>query len=132
MISSADPSADIDCSSATGSDLENNNCYDFAMNRILLGILLGLAAGLLDVLLMIPMKHPDKAKAMTGAFFSRFAVGSLAANIALPIHPALAGALAGLLISIPDSVITGKYGPILSTGLIFGGLAGWAGNAWGA
>ena len=99
-------------------------CYDFAVNRILLGILLGLASGVLDVLLMLPMKFPDKATAMTGAFFSRFAIGFLAANVTLPVHPAFAGALVGLLVSIPDAVITKSYGPIIVTGLIFGALAG--------
>ena len=98
----------------------------------MLGILLGLAAGVLDVLLMLPMTFPDKATALTGAFFSRFAIGFLAANITLPIHPVLAGALVGLLVSIPDAVITKAYGPIIVTGLIFGALAGWAGRAWAA
>ncbi|MEP6534333.1 MAG: hypothetical protein ABJF23_03385 [Bryobacteraceae bacterium] len=102
------------------------------MNRILLGILLGLAAGILDVLMMLPMKHPNKATAMTGAFFSRFAIGFLAPNLTLAIHPTLAGAVAGLLISIPDAVVTGKYPPILGTGLLFGALAGWGGHTWGA
>ena len=98
----------------------------------MLGILLGLAAGVVDVLLMLPMKFPDKATALTGAFFSRFAIGFLAANVALPIHPVLAGALVGLLVSIPDAVITKAYGPIIVTGLIFGALARWAGRAWAA
>ncbi len=102
------------------------------MNRFLLGILLGLAAGVVDVLLMLPMKFPDKTTALTGAFFSRFAIGFLAANVTLPMHPALAGALVGLLVSIPDAVITKAYGPIIVTGLIFGALAGWAGRTWAA
>ena len=101
------------------------------MNRLLLGLLCGLGAGVIDVLLMLPMKFPDKPTALAGAFFSRFAIGFLAVNINLPFHPALTGALVGLLISIPDAIITKAYVPILITGVIFGALAGWAGGAWG-
>lgn len=102
------------------------------MNRLLLGLLLGLAAGVVDVLLMLPMKFPDKPAALAGAFFSRFAIGFLAANVKMPFHPALAGAFVGLLISIPDAIITKAYAPILITGVIFGTLCGWAANTWGA
>lgn len=102
------------------------------MNRILLGLLLGLAAGVVDVLPMLPMKFPDKPTALAGAFFSRFAIGFLAANVRMPFHPVFAGAIAGLLISIPDAIITKSYAPILITGVIFGALAGWAAHAWGA
>ena len=102
------------------------------MNRLLLGLLLGLGAGIVDVLLMLPMKFPDKPTALAGAFFSRFAIGFLAANVRFPFHPALAGALVGLLISIPEAIITKAYAPILTTGVIFGALCGWAANVWGA
>jgi hypothetical protein len=102
------------------------------MNRLVLGALLGLAAGVVDVLLMLPMKFPDKPSALAGAFFSRFAIGFLAANVRLPFHPAIVGVLVGLLISIPDAIITKAYIPILVTGVIFGALAGWAAHAWGA
>jgi len=102
------------------------------MNRVVLGLLLGLAAGIVDVLLMLPMKFPDRPTALAGAFFSRFAIGFLAANVTVPFHPALAGALVGLLISIPDAIITKAYAPILITGVIFGVLCGWAAHAWGA
>jgi hypothetical protein len=102
------------------------------MNRIVLGILLGVAAGVIDVLLMLPMTFPDKTTALLGAFSSRFAIGFIAANVTLPVHPALAGAIVGLLISIPDAIITKAYVPIIVTGLIFGALAGWAARTWAA
>jgi len=95
-------------------------------------MLLGLTCGIVDVLLMLPMKFPDKPTALAAAFSSRFAIGFIAANITLPIHPALTGALVGLLISIPDAIVTKTYVPIIITGLIFGALAGWAARAWGA
>jgi hypothetical protein len=102
------------------------------MNRILLGILLGLGCGVVDVLLMLPMTFPDKTTALLGAFSSRFAIGFIAANVSLPMHPVLAGVLVGLLISIPDAIVTKAYLPIIITGLIFGALSGWAARAWGA
>jgi hypothetical protein len=102
------------------------------MNPLLLGLLVGLTAGIADVLLMLPMSFPDKTTALLGAFFSRFAIGFIAVNVKLPFHPALTGALVGLLISIPDAIITKTYVPILITGLIFGALAGWAGHRWAA
>jgi hypothetical protein len=102
------------------------------MNHILLGILLGLGSGVVDVLLMLPMTFPDKTTALLGAFSSRFAIGFVAANVVLPMHPALAGALIGLLISIPDAIVTKAYAPIIVTGLIFGALSGWAARTWGA
>ncbi len=107
-------------------------CYDPFVNRIILGVLLGLGVGLLDMLLMLPMKFPDKTTALTGAFFSRFAIGFLAVHVTLPWPAALSGALVGLLISLPDAIITKAYGPIIITGLLFGAAAGWAGRTWGA
>ncbi|HWZ33265.1 MAG TPA: hypothetical protein VNX18_18115 [Bryobacteraceae bacterium] len=102
------------------------------MNRILLGILLGLGCGVVDVLLMLPMTFPDKPTALAAAFSSRFAIGFIAANVTLPMHPALTGALVGLLISIPDAIVTKTYVPIIVTGLIFGALSGWAARTWAA
>jgi len=96
------------------------------MSRITLGILLGIAAGVIDVLLMFPMKFPDKNTALLGAFLSRFAVGFLAANVTLPTGAIVSGALVGLIVSLPDAIITRKYAPIIVTGIIFGALAGWA------
>jgi len=102
------------------------------MNRLTLGILLGLAAGALDALFMLPMKFSDKSTAIKAAFTSRFAIGFLAVNVTLPLHPPFAGALVGFLISIPDAIITRAYLPIMTTGLLFGALAGWAGQVWAA
>jgi hypothetical protein len=65
------------------------------------------------------------------AFSSRFAIGLLAANVSLRVHPALAGAIVGLLISLPDAFALKAYAGILGTGLIFGAIAGWAASAWG-
>ena len=84
------------------------------------------------MLLMVPMKFPDKPTALAAAFSSRFAIGFIAANVRLPMPSILTGALVGLLISIPDAIVTKTYVPIIVTGLIFGALAGWAARVWGA
>ena len=52
-------------------------------------------------------------------------LGLLAANVSLRVHPALAGAIVGLLISLPDAFALKSYAGILGTGLIFGAIAGW-------
>jgi len=103
------------------------------MHRLMLGILLGMAFGVIDVVMTLFGQHPDRTTAMLlQAFFSRFAIGVLGANVSLPMHPALAGALVGLLISLPDAFALHSYVGILGTGLIFGALAGWAAKAWAA
>ena len=101
------------------------------MNRIILGILLGVAVGAIDVALMLPLSLPDKTTALAAAFCSRFAIGFLAANIRLPWRQVLAGAVVGLLVSIPDALITKAYAPILITGTLFGAASGWAAAKWG-
>lgn len=35
------------------------------------------------------------------------------------------GALIGLLISLPDAVVTRAYGPILGVGVVGGAIIGW-------
>jgi uncharacterized membrane protein YebE (DUF533 family) len=48
----------------------------------------------------------------------------------LGIDRVLAGALAGLLISLPDAFSLHSYVGVLGTGIVFGAIAGWAGNRW--
>jgi hypothetical protein len=102
------------------------------MNRILLGALLGIAFGLIDVAITVFGNHPERNTTMLlQAFFSRFAIGLLAANVNLPMNPILAGALVGLLISLPDAFALKAYAGILGTGIIFGAIAGWVTKTWG-
>ncbi|MBV9419557.1 MAG: hypothetical protein JO348_07280 [Alphaproteobacteria bacterium] len=101
------------------------------MNHITLGIALGLAAGAIVVALMIPMPFPDKRAALIAAFVNRFAIGFLTANTALPVHPILAGAGIGLVLSIPDALVTKAYIPILTIGPVLGALCGAVVMYWG-
>ncbi len=101
------------------------------MNKILLGILCGIAFGTADVLMTVYGNHPERTTGMLlQAFSSRFAIGLLATTVSLRMPQVVAGALVGLLISLPDAFALKAYPGILGTGLIFGALAGWAAKAW--
>src|SRR5215470_2960690 len=90
------------------------------MSKILLGLIAGLVFGALDVALMLPMSFPDKTTALLGAFISRFAIGFVIGCVHLPSWPGwVVGLLFGLLISLPDAIITHKYVPILVLGGIW-------------
>jgi hypothetical protein len=95
------------------------------MSRLLLGTLCGLGFGLVAVLIMIPMQFESKAKAMTGAFLNRFAVGFVIGAAHLPLAGWQSGLLLGLLLSLPDAIITGAWPPILVLGALGGTAIGW-------
>jgi hypothetical protein len=100
------------------------------MSRVTLGVILGLSIAIADVLLMWPLSFPDKRTALLAAFSSRFSLGFFAATINVRLSPIVAGVLVGLLTSIPDAIVTKAYAPILITGVIFGGVAGWIVGRW--
>jgi len=97
-----------------------------AMNPVLFGLFAGLVFGAVDVGLMLPLEFPDKKTALIGAFTSRFAIGFLIPLVKMPLPPVAIGALVGLLISVPDAVITKAYIPILASGAAGGVIIGWA------
>jgi hypothetical protein len=102
------------------------------MNRLALGALCGIVFGLIDVLMTVFGKHPDVSRTMLlQAFSSRFAVGILAATVTLPMHPIMAGAVVGLLVSLPDAFGLNSYVGVLGTDLLFGALTSWAVKLWG-
>ena len=102
------------------------------MNRLLLGVLCGVVFGLIDILMTVFGKHPDVTITMLlQAFSSRLAIGILAATVTLPVHSILAGAIVGLLISLPDAFGLNSYLGVLGTGLLFGALTAWAVKVWG-
>jgi hypothetical protein len=55
---------------------------------------------------MIPMSYPDKRAAMLGAFTARFALGFVICNIRLPWPGWAVGLFLGILLSLPDAIIT--------------------------
>jgi hypothetical protein len=101
------------------------------MNRTVPGVLSGITFGAADVLMTLFGNRPERTSGMLlQAFSSRFAIGFLACNVSLGLPPVLAGALVGLLISLPDAFALKTYPGILGTGLLFGALAGWAAKRW--
>ena len=94
------------------------------MNKLTVGIMSGIVFGILDVILMIPLSFSDKQAAMLGAFVNRFAIGFFIGATNLPLPSWGQGALIGLLISLPDAIITKAYAPILGIGLVGGIIIG--------
>ena len=94
------------------------------MNGIVFGIIAGLIFGAIDVALMIPMTFSDKKTAMLAAFASRFAIGFLIGVTRMPLPGWARGALIGLLVSVPDAIVTKAYAPILASGVIGGTIIG--------
>jgi hypothetical protein len=94
---------------------------------ILQGIVSGVVFGGIAVASMVPMKFPDKRAALSAAFLNRFAIGLLipVVKVALPGSPGwLVGLCVGLLLSLPDAIITKAYVPIIVVGLVGGTLIG--------
>ena len=84
------------------------------MSKGILGLTAGIVFGALDVALALPMSFSDKTTttALLGAFTSRFAIGFVIGCVQLPGRPGwLVGLVLGLLISLPDAIITHKYIP---------------------
>jgi hypothetical protein len=94
------------------------------MSRIALGVICGLVFGVVDVGIMLPMSFPDKKAAITAAFIARFGIGFAIGAARLPWSGWLVGLVFGLLLSIPDAIITKAYGPIIGMGAIGGTIIG--------
>lgn len=101
------------------------------MSGISLGVLSGLIFGGVDVAIMIPLSFPDKRAAMLGAFISRFAIGFVICNMKLPWPGWAAGLFIGILLSLPDAIITKAMAPILGTGALGGLIIGWVAGRFG-
>jgi hypothetical protein len=103
------------------------------MSRLAVGLLCGLIFGAIDVALMLPMSFPDKRTALLAAFFSRFAIGLVIPLLQLPSWPGwLVGLVFGLLLSLPDAIVTKSYLPILMSGAIGGAIIGGLTHGWAA
>ena len=94
------------------------------MTNITKGIIAGLIFGLVSIIPMLFMTFEDKTRAMTASFISRFAIGFIIFNMELPIPNWLKGGLVGLILSLPDALVTKQYAPILGLGLIGGLVCG--------
>lgn len=94
------------------------------MNNIIKGLIAGTLFGIVSIIPMFFMSFEDKTRAITASFISRFAIGFVIFNMDLPVPNWLKGGLVGLVLSLPDAIVTKQYGPILGLGLIGGILCG--------
>ena len=101
------------------------------MSRILLGAVCGIVFGLVAVATMIPLSFEDKTAAMLGAFLNRFAVGFCIGAARLPLPPWASGLIFGILLSLPDAIITKAYAPIMILGALGGVIIGLVVGKWG-
>ena len=103
------------------------------MSPLLAGLISGVLFGAVDVALMLPMLFPDKKTALLAAFISRFGIGLVIPLVQLPSWPGwLVGATFGLLLSLPDAIVTKAYAPILISGAIGGMIIGGVTRGWRA
>ncbi len=101
------------------------------MSKMLLGLLCGMGFGVVDVLVMLPLQFEDRTAALTGAFFNRFAIGFVIGATNLPVAGWVHGLLFGLLLSLPDAIITKAWAPIMGFGAIGGVIIGFIVSKWG-
>ena len=101
------------------------------MSRLLLGTLCGLAYGAVSVASMIPLSFEDKVAALSGAFVNRFAIGFVIGAARLPLPNWASGLVFGVLLSLPDAIITRAFAPILVLGAVGGTVIGWIVGKWG-
>jgi len=101
------------------------------MSRLTLGIICGLIFGAIDVALMLPLSFPDKAAALAGAFVSRFGIGFVIGAARLSLPSWASGLIFGVLLSMPDAIITKAYAPILISGAVGGVIIGLVVGKWG-
>ncbi|MCB0095201.1 MAG: hypothetical protein KDE46_05735 [Caldilineaceae bacterium] len=94
-------------------------------NKLIRGIIFGVAFGVIDIIPMFFMEFDSLIVAIAGAFFSRFAIGFLIANSSLPFHGVISGLIIGVLVSLPDAIVTGAVLPIMTTGILGGALLGY-------
>ena len=102
------------------------------MSRLAVGLICGLIFGVVDVALMLPMSFPNKRTALLAAFLSRFGIGLVIPLVNLPTWPGwLVGVTFGVLLSLPDAIVTKAYVPILIGGAIGGLVIGGITRGWG-
>lgn len=94
------------------------------MNNIIKGLIVGTIFGIVSIIPMFFMTFEDKTRAITASFISRFAIGFIIFNMELPIPNWIKGGLVGLILSLPDAIVTKQYAPILGLGLIGGIICG--------
>jgi len=98
----------------------------------MLGAICGIVWGALSAASMIPLEFTDKRAALAGAFLNRFAIGFVLGVARLPVSSWLNGLIFGVLLSLPDAIITKAYAPILILGAIGGVVISLIVGKWGS
>lgn len=101
------------------------------MSRLTLGTICGVVYGALSAASMIPLQFDDKRAALAGAFLNRFAIGFVIGAARLPLPAWATGLVFGVLLSLPDAIITKVYAPILILGAVGGLIIGLIVGKWG-
>jgi hypothetical protein len=101
------------------------------MSKLMLGAICGIVWGALSAASMIPLEFTDKRAALAGAFLNRFAIGFVLGVARLPVSAWLNGLIFGVLLSLPDAIITKAYAPILILGAIGGVVISLIVGKWG-
>jgi hypothetical protein len=103
-----------------------------SMSKLMLGAVCGIVWGALSAASMIPLAFSDKRAALLGAFLNRFAIGFVLGVARLPVPSWLNGLIFGVLLSLPDAIITKAYAPILVLGAIGGVVISLIVGKWGS
>ena len=101
------------------------------MSKITLGLICGVVFGIIDILIMLPMAFEDKKAALAGAFVNRFSIGFVIGAADLPLASWINGLIFGLLLSLPDAIITKAWAPIMGMGAVGGLVIGLVIGQWG-
>ena len=101
------------------------------MSRFAVGVLGGMIFGIVAVLSMLPLEFADKRAALTAAFLNRFAIGFAIGAAQLPWPGWLVGLTFGVLLSVPEAIITKAWAPIIGMGGVGGLVIGLAVAHWG-
>jgi len=98
------------------------------MTAVAYGLLAGIAFGAISVGMMLPLQFADKRAALLGAFLNRFAIGLLIPLVNVGVAGWLIGLGLGVLLSLPDAIITKTFAPILGVGAVGGTIIGLLGS----
>ena len=94
------------------------------MSVIIEGIVAGTIFGIAANIPMYDMEYRNKNGEILASFINRFAIGLLTFTVDLSIPTWATGLIIGLLLSLPEAIITKHYKHILFLGLLGGFICG--------
>ncbi len=100
-------------------------------SRLLLGTICGPVYGAPPAASMHPLTFADERATPLGAVLKRFAIGFVIGAARLPLPGWAQDLVFGVLMSLPDAIITKAYAPILVLGAVGGVIIGVIVEKWG-